>query len=149
MDATPTLAMGATLTMRVRNPLAAAALGLACHAVLDTIPHYHVAWIMGASRLALVDVAVGVCLALVIVAMAPVPWGSALGALGAAFPAIERIVTGRRHDFMEAPPLNFPHSEIGLPWGLLTQIAVTLIAIGLAVRLRRGRASRRALTREV
>jgi hypothetical protein len=86
---------------------------------------------------------------LIIVAMAPVPWSSALGALAGAFPEIERMAAGRRHDFLEAPPFSFPHSDIALPWGGWTEIAVTLIAIGLAVRLRRGRESGRDSLKEV
>ncbi|TMI85110.1 MAG: hypothetical protein E6H04_00115, partial [Bacillati bacterium ANGP1] len=91
MDATPQLAMGAALTMRTRSPLAAFGIGVASHAVLDAIPHYHLAWITGLSGLALVDVVSGTCLALIVAAMAPVPWSSLSGALGGIFPEIERV----------------------------------------------------------
>ena len=149
MDATPQLAMGASLAMRVRNPFVAFGIGLGSHVVLDAIPHYHIGWINGLSRLGLIDVAFGTCLALMIVAMAPAPWGSAFGLLGGVFPEVERFATGGRYDFLETPPFNFPHSVTGPPWGLITQLAATLIALGLAVWLRRRPSPRRGLEGEV
>jgi hypothetical protein len=139
VDATPQLVVGAALTMRVRNPLVAVGIGVVAHAVLDAIPHYHLAWIMGFSRLALVDIAVGTSLALVIIAMAPAPWGSLAGAIGGVLPEIERVLTRQRYDFLERPPLELPHTMAGLPWGVVTQVAVTALALALAIGLRRGR----------
>ncbi|HLW59411.1 MAG TPA: hypothetical protein VKV57_05730 [bacterium] len=137
MDATPQLAMAAALTMRVRNPFTAFGIGLGSHVVLDAIPHYHVGWIAGATGLSLADLLLGTGLALAMVAMSPAPWGSIVGALGGAAPELERLTAGGRYDFFEAPPFNFPHATVGLPWGLLTQAAATLFAVGIAIRFRR------------
>lgn len=137
MDATPQLAMGAALTMRTRSPLAAFGIGVASHAVLDAIPHYHLAWITGLSGLALVDVVSGTCLALIVAAMAPVPWSSLSGALGGIFPEIERVMAHQPQDLLEGPPFSLPHGTAGLPWGVLTQLGAVLIAVILAARLRR------------
>ncbi len=137
MDATPQLAMGAALAMRTRNPLAAFGIGLVSHVVLDAIPHYHPAWIMGASGLAIVDVAVGACLALIVAAMAPMPWSSLSGALGGISPEIQRVLAHQRQDLLEGPPFYLPHSTAAPPWGILTQLAVVVIALVLATRLRR------------
>jgi hypothetical protein len=139
MDATPQLAMAAALTMRMRNPFTAFGIGLGSHVVLDAIPHYHVGWIAGAPGPSLADLLLGTGLALAMVAMSPAPWGSIFGALGGAAPELQRLAAGGRYDFFEAPPFNFPHSTVGLPWGLLTQAAVTLVAVGIAMRVRRGR----------
>ena len=139
MDATPHLVMGAALTMRVRKPLLAVGIGMLSHVVLDMIPHYHLAWIMGARGFALVDLALGICLTLVVVALAPVPWGSLMGAFGGALPALERVIAGQRYDFLERPPFGLPHLEAEPPWGVATEIAATVTALALAVRQRKYR----------
>ena len=136
--------MGAALTMSTRSPVAAFGIGLVSHIVLDAIPHYHVAWIMGVSDLAVADVAVGTCLVMIMAAWAPAPWSSLTGALGGIAPDIHRIILHQRQDILEGPPFYLPHTTVGPPWGLLTQLAVVLIALILAVRLRRTRSGRGA-----
>lgn len=137
MDATPQLAIGAALTMRTRSPVAAFCIGLVSHVVLDAIPHYHPAWIMGASGLAIVDVVVGTCLAVIVAALAPMPWSSLSGAVGGIAPEIQRVMAHQQGDIWEGPPFYLPHATALPPWGILTQLAVIGIALVLAVRLRR------------
>lgn len=144
MDASPHLVIGAALTMRVR-PLAAFGVGLVSHAVLDAIPHYNYTGWRSFSPILAMDVVVGVCFALAIVWMAPKPWGAAAGAAGSIFPEIERLLSGHPEDLLGRLPLRLPQSEIGLPWGLLTQIAVTVTGLAIAVRLRKRRAAAPAL----
>lgn len=144
MDASPHLVMGAALTMRA-HPIAAFGVGLVSHAVLDAIPHYNYTGWRSFSPILAMDVVVGVCLALAIVWMAPKPWGAGAGAAGGIFPEIERLLSGHREDLFGRLPLRLPQSEIGLPWGLLTQIAVTVMGLAIAIRLRKRRAAAPAL----
>lgn len=135
MDATPHLVVGAALTRRM-NPLLAFVVGVASHAVLDAIPHYNYTGWRPFSPIMVVDVAVGAALAMAIAVMAPRPWGALAGAAGGIFPDVERALSGQRYNFLQRPPLEIPQSEIGLPWGLITQIIVTVIALMVAFRSR-------------
>ena len=137
MDATPHLVVGAALAMR-RSPLVAFAVGAASHVLLDVVPHYHYGWVVGGfSPGALIDMGAGVCLVVGIVLVAPNSWGALAGAAGGIFPDIQRALSGNRYDLFRLLPVSLPHWEVGLPWGLVTQIVATGIALAIAVRARR------------
>jgi len=137
MDATPHLTFGAALGMRVRNPFVAFALGVASHAVLDAVPHFNYTGWRPISPALVADVAVAACAALLIVRIAPRPWGALAGAAGAAFPDVERVLGGHAKDFLQRPPFGLHQNEIPPPWGLLTQAAVIVLSIVLVWRWRR------------
>ncbi len=139
MDATPHLVVGAALGRRM-HPLLAFAVGVASHAVLDAIPHYHYTGGESFSPVTVLDVAVGACLGVLIALAAPRPWGALAGAAGGIFPDVERVFSGREYNFL-------PHRDIGLPWGLVTQVAVTVLALALALRLPKRAAVGALLTR--
>lgn len=138
MDATPHLALGAALGMRVRNPLVAFALGVASHAALDVVPHFNYTGWRPVSPALVADVVVAACAALLIARIAPRPWGALAGALGAAFPDVERVLGGHAKDFFQRPPLGLQQNEVPPPWGLLTQAGVVVLSLFLAWRWRRG-----------
>jgi len=137
MDATPHLALGAALGMRVRNALAAFLLGVASHAVLDALPHFnYTGWRPFSPALA-ADVASATCAALLVAWLAPRPLGALGGAAGAAFPEVARLVTGQAKDFLQAAPFGLQQKEIPPPGGLLTQAAVVALSLLLGWRWRR------------
>lgn len=137
MDATPHLAFGAALGMRVRSPLLAFALGVGSHAVLDLIPHFNYTGWRPVSPALVADVAVAAGVALLIARIAPRPWGALAGATGAAFPDVERVLMGHAKDFLQRPPLGLHQNEIPPPWGLVTQAAVIILSLFLVWRWRR------------
>jgi len=144
VDGTPHLVVGAVLSRRL-HPLLAVAVGMASHAVLDAIPHYNYTGWRPFSPIMLVDALVGTALVLAVALTASRPWSVLAGAAGAIFPEVERVLSGARFDLLHRLPLSLPNSDIGLPWGLLTQIGVTLLALGVAMRplVRRGSAGAR------
>lgn len=144
MDATAHLVVGAALTRRMSPPLGFV-VGLASHAVLDAIPHYNYTGWRPFSPIMVVDVAIGVSLALAIALMAPRPWGALAGSAGGIFPEVERALTGHRYDLFQRL-FGFPNSDTGLPWGLVTQIAVTVIALAIGLRVQRRRAGSGAIS---
>lgn len=139
MDATPHLVVGAAVGRRV-HPVLGFAAGLVSHVVLDAIPHWNYTGWKPFSPVMVADGLVGVVLVLAIAWAAPRPWGALAGAAGGIAPELERIVFGHDLDIFRRLGLRFPGSEIALPWGLVTQIGVVLVA--LAVGLRRPRRPR-------
>jgi hypothetical protein len=130
VDATPHLVVGAALGQRV-HPVLAAGLGVASHIVLDAVPHYNYTGWARFSPIMLADVAFGFVLALLVAVRAPTPWGAVAGAAGAILPEVERVLWGRPHDIFRM--LGIPHQDAGLPWGIVTQIAVTVVALAFAL----------------
>lgn len=132
MDATPHLAFGSVLGMRIRSPLVAFAVGVGSHALLDAIPHFNYTGWRPVSFALVADVLIATCVALGVARIAPHPLGALAGAAGAAFPDIERVLTGHAKDFLARPPFGFHQNEIPPPWGLLTQAAVVGLSLALA-----------------
>ncbi len=146
MDATAHLVVAAALGRRM-HPVLAFAVGIASHAVLDAIPHYNYTGWEPFSPVMVLDVALGACLAAAIALRAPRPWGVLAGAAGGAFPDVERVLSGHEYSFLRRPPLLLSHRDIGLPWGLVTQAAVTVLALVFGLWLPRRAASKTALAR--
>lgn len=134
MDAIPHLAFGAALGMRMRNPLLAFAVGVASHALLDFLPHANYTGWRPVSPAMVVDVVVAVGLSLLIARLSPSPLGALMGAGGAGFPDVERVLRGHAKDLFQRPPFSLQQNEIPPPWGLLTQVAVVGLALWLAWR---------------
>lgn len=144
MDATPHLFVGATLTRRM-SPLLAFAVGIASHAVLDAIPHYHYAWITGITWKAFVDLSVGTVLVAVVARTATRPDGAVAGAMGAAFPEIS-LVLAPQESVLNGLLARLPHHEAVWLWGLATQLAVVLAALAW-ILLSRPHGARRVMQR--
>ncbi len=132
MDATAHLVCGAALGMRLRRPLAAFAAGVVSHAVLDAVPHFNYTGWRPVSPEMVADVLVGAALALLVVRMAPRPLGALAGLAGAAFPDVERVLSGHAKDFLQRPPVGLQQSEVPPPWGVVTQLAVVALSLALA-----------------
>ncbi len=130
MDATLHLSLSAALTMRVRNPLLAVCVGLISHGLLDTI-----VWIMPFAIPVLVDLAVGMCLVLLIVAMAPRPWSALSGAVAGILPDANRVFANEPDLLQQV--IHLPYVDITFPWSVLTQVAIVVFALVLALHWRR------------
>jgi hypothetical protein len=136
VDATPHLVVGAALGRRLHPALGFAA-GFISHVVLDAIPHWNYTGWRPFSPLMVADGLVGGLLALAIARHALRPWGALAGAVGGIAPELERMLMGHPVDVFQRMGYKFDAAEIGLPWGLVTQIGVVLVA--LAIGLRRSR----------
>lgn len=140
MDGTAHLVTGAALGRRL-HPVLALAAGLASHIVLDAIPHWNYTGWRPYSDAMLADAIVGSVLVIAIALAAPRPWGALVGAAGGIFPEVERMLTQQRYDIFHRMgiDLSWRETEIGPPWGLVTQAAVVLIALMIGLRLSRDR----------
>ena len=132
MDLTPHLLTGAAIGVRVKRPIGAITLAFLSHFVLDTIPHFDIAWIGGHAALEALDVALGVLLSLIIVWRAR-QWWPIAGAIAAVLPDAPGL-----REYVERPAsIIFPHLTWYPPWGVLVEIAVAGLAFLWAFRTAR------------
>ena len=124
MDVTPHLTTGAALGARVRQPALALLLALLSHCVLDATPHYHLGWMTGTRFSSLGDLGLGACLVALIAWRVGNWWPFATG-VAALLPDAPGLKETWEHSVFRF----LPHSVWPPPWGIVTQVIVTVLAL--------------------